>query len=266
MTPTSSASSTNWRIALPNSFMPTEWRGASSAGQCAHHELYRTKHILENREKIDDILRYVSMRVAFLVKEVLSRSHSDLDDVSKEALRKWTEEHEPEKLGELDKDDPADTLMPLMPTPLFHLMSDPAGLLEQDLLHLLSPVVTNSGILTAVTAKLRANLAHQSRQPVSAYFSPYLVQLLLAMPEVRGKTDALNRRLRFAPPNPALRPKTAPRVVQLTEADVLVFEALDRHGPLPVHYLFEFQKHLRGHYPTFQYRLRDLFHGDARGS
>jgi hypothetical protein len=52
-------------------------------------------------------------------------------------------------------------------------------------------------------------------------------------------TDTLNRRLRFAAPNPLVRR------LQLVDADILAFEAINRHGPLPSHYLYEFTKHVR---------------------
>jgi hypothetical protein len=68
-------------------------------------------------------------------------------------------------------------------------------------------------------------------------------------------TDALSRRLRFAPPHPVAR-----RIV-LTEADYLAFEAIDRHGPLPTHYLYQFTKHLRKDYTQLQNRLTDFYNG-----
>ena len=45
--------------------------------------------------------------------------------------------------------------------------------------------------------------------------------------------DALNRRLRYAAPQPG-----ALRMIP-TDADYLLFQAIDRHGPLPTHYLHE---------------------------
>lgn len=68
-------------------------------------------------------------------------------------------------------------------------------------------------------------------------------------------TDALARRLRFAPPNPIAR-----RIV-LTDADYAAFEAINRHGPLPTHYLYEFTKHLRKDYSHLQNRLTELYNG-----
>ncbi|GAA0298189.1 hypothetical protein GCM10009087_05000 [Sphingomonas oligophenolica] len=72
-------------------------------------------------------------------------------------------------------------------------------------------------------------------------------------------TDTLKRRLRFAPPTAVVR-----RVV-LTEADYLIFEAINRHGPLPTHYLYEFTKHIRRDYTHLQNRLTEFYNGDAHG-
>lgn len=73
------------------------------------------------------------------------------------------------------------------------------------------------------------------------------------------KTDALDRRLRFAPPNPVVQ-----RLV-LIERDFLLFEAINRHGPLPAHYLFELTKHEARSYKHLQYRLTELYNGDPAG-
>lgn len=67
--------------------------------------------------------------------------------------------------------------------------------------------------------------------------------------------DALARRLRFAPPQPMAR-----RLV-LTEADLLACAAIDRHGPLPTHYLYAFSKVLRRDYSQLQNRLTELYNG-----
>lgn len=72
-------------------------------------------------------------------------------------------------------------------------------------------------------------------------------------------TDALSRRLRFSSPNPQVR-----RIV-LTEADYLIFEAIDRHGPLPTCYLYEFTKHLRRDFSHLQNRLTEFYNGDITG-
>jgi hypothetical protein len=73
------------------------------------------------------------------------------------------------------------------------------------------------------------------------------------------KTDALARRLRFAPPAPLVR-----RLV-LTEADHLIFEAINRHGPLPTHYLYAFTKHVRRDYSHLQNRLTEFYNGSTGG-
>ncbi len=72
-------------------------------------------------------------------------------------------------------------------------------------------------------------------------------------------TDTLNRRLRTSPPSQAIR-----RVV-LTDADYITFEAINRHGPLPTHYLYQFTKHLRRDYTHLQNRLTEFYNGDASG-
>lgn len=73
------------------------------------------------------------------------------------------------------------------------------------------------------------------------------------------KTDALSRRLRFAPPNPSVK-----RLV-LTEPDFVIFEAIQRHGPLPTHYLYAFTQHLRKDYSHLQNRLTEFYNGDQGG-
>jgi len=71
--------------------------------------------------------------------------------------------------------------------------------------------------------------------------------------------DALNRRLRYAAPQPgALR-------MMLTDADYLLFEAINRHGPLPTHYLHEFTRHERGNLGNLKFRLTHFYNGDAHG-
>lgn len=67
--------------------------------------------------------------------------------------------------------------------------------------------------------------------------------------------DALARRLSFAPPQPVAR-----RLV-LTEADLLAFAAIDRHGPLPTPYLRAFTRHVRRDYSQLQNRLTELYNG-----
>ncbi len=73
------------------------------------------------------------------------------------------------------------------------------------------------------------------------------------------KTDTLNRRTRFDRPIPVVS-----RMV-LTEADFIMFAAIDRHGPLPSHYLYEFTKHLRKDKSHLQNRLTEFYNGDAGG-
>lgn len=72
-------------------------------------------------------------------------------------------------------------------------------------------------------------------------------------------TDSLSRRLRFAPPNPQVA-----RIV-LQQADLDLFAAIHRHGPLPSSYLFEFSKPLRRNKARFLNRLTELYNGDADG-
>jgi len=73
------------------------------------------------------------------------------------------------------------------------------------------------------------------------------------------RTDTLGRRLRFASPQP--RGKR----IDLSERDLLIFEALHRHGPLPTHYLYEFTRHLGKHLTSFQHRLTKLANGTENG-
>ena len=70
--------------------------------------------------------------------------------------------------------------------------------------------------------------------------------------------DALNRRIRFAAPQPV------GDTIELQETDNLVFEAIDRHGPLPAPILFEFVCHKLRSYGTFQHRLTKLYNGAKR--
>ncbi|WP_067738334.1 replication-relaxation family protein [Novosphingobium naphthalenivorans] len=67
------------------------------------------------------------------------------------------------------------------------------------------------------------------------------------------------RRIRSAPPAPRVR-----RLV-LTDADYQLFEAIDRHGPLPSNYLYTFTKHLRRDRTHLQNRLTEFYNGDASG-
>ena len=74
------------------------------------------------------------------------------------------------------------------------------------------------------------------------------------------KPDALGRRARTAPPN-----RRVGRLI-LTDADYALFEAIDRHGPLPTPYLYEFNRHLRRDYTHLQNRLTEFYNGDVGGS
>ena len=69
--------------------------------------------------------------------------------------------------------------------------------------------------------------------------------------------DARHRRLRAAPPQPD------GRGIVLSDRDYLIFEAINRHGPLPSTYLYELTRHLprTRHYQTFQHRLTKLYNG-----
>jgi hypothetical protein len=73
------------------------------------------------------------------------------------------------------------------------------------------------------------------------------------------KTDTLHRRLRHARPSPRVGR------LCLTEADYLIFEAINRHGPLPTPYLYEVTKHLRKDFTHLQNRLTEFYHGDEGG-
>ena len=69
--------------------------------------------------------------------------------------------------------------------------------------------------------------------------------------------DTLNRRIRFA------RPQAAGKRIELKERDLLLFEAIHRHGPLPTHYLYEFIRANSRDYTAFQQRLTKLYNGAA---
>jgi Replication-relaxation len=70
------------------------------------------------------------------------------------------------------------------------------------------------------------------------------------------KTDALNRRSRFASRQP-----TGKRII-LGERDFAYFASLERHGPLPATYLHAFTRHLASNYKGHQQRLTDLYNED----
>jgi hypothetical protein len=69
------------------------------------------------------------------------------------------------------------------------------------------------------------------------------------------KRDALNRRSRFAPPQPV------GKTIELEDTDYLIFQAIDRHGPLPAPILFEYVRHKHRSYGAFQHRLTKLYNG-----
>jgi hypothetical protein len=71
--------------------------------------------------------------------------------------------------------------------------------------------------------------------------------------------DALNRRLRYVAPQPG------GRRMMLTDADYLLFQAIDRHGPLPTHYLHELTQHARSNLSNLKFRLTHFYNGDERG-
>lgn len=70
------------------------------------------------------------------------------------------------------------------------------------------------------------------------------------------QTDTLNRRSRFAGRQP-----TGKRVI-LQERDFALFAALERHGPLPSTYLYEFTRDAARNFKGFQQRLTDLYNED----
>jgi len=67
--------------------------------------------------------------------------------------------------------------------------------------------------------------------------------------------DIADRRIRFAPPQPS------GGHINLTPRDILIFELLNRHGPLPSTYLYELTRHLGRDRVKLKERLRDLYHG-----
>lgn len=71
--------------------------------------------------------------------------------------------------------------------------------------------------------------------------------------------DGAGRRLRHAPPTRRVNR------LMLTDADLIGFAAIDRHGPLPSQYLYAFTRHLRSDFSHFQNRLTEFYNGDASG-
>jgi hypothetical protein len=68
-------------------------------------------------------------------------------------------------------------------------------------------------------------------------------------------TDTLGRRLRFAPPQPK------GGFIKITERDALLFEAINRHGPLPIHYLYELTKREGKGLGWLKKKITKLTHG-----
>lgn len=64
--------------------------------------------------------------------------------------------------------------------------------------------------------------------------------------------DTLGRRLRFAPPQPK------GEFIRITERDIRMFETINRHGPLPVHYLHHYAT---GSLATLKRKISRLTHG-----
>ena len=75
---------------------------------------------------------------------------------------------------------------------------------------------------------------------------------------MQTQTDALSRRIRFAPPQPT------DKRIELKDSDLAIFEAIHRHGPLPSHYLYAFTD--RKNFNTHQHRLTKLYNGAADGA
>lgn len=67
--------------------------------------------------------------------------------------------------------------------------------------------------------------------------------------------DAIGRRLRG-------RPRSTGRFIKLQPRDLVWFEKLHIHGPLPVTYLHQFTRHIHTDYKRTQERLGRLYHED----
>jgi hypothetical protein len=72
-------------------------------------------------------------------------------------------------------------------------------------------------------------------------------------------STATTRRVRSAPPRPRVSR------LALTEPDLLLFAAIERHGPLPTSYLYAFTRHLRRDRTHLQNRLTEFYNGDYGG-
>lgn len=71
-------------------------------------------------------------------------------------------------------------------------------------------------------------------------------------------TDSLGRRLQWGARSPHVER------FEFTDADCAIFEAIQGHGPLPSHYLYEFTKHLRRDASHLKNRLTELYHGSRQ--
>lgn len=69
------------------------------------------------------------------------------------------------------------------------------------------------------------------------------------------KTDTLTRRSKLAPPQP-LRAR-----LEITERDIAIFKAIDRHGQLPTSYLYRLTQHVCRDFSAFRDRVTDLYNG-----
>lgn len=59
-----------------------------------------------------------------------------------------------------------------------------------------------------------------------------------------------------------MSPQSTGKRICLTQRDILIFSALERHGVLPATYLYEFGKFSAGNAKGHQQRLTDLYHED----
>ncbi|HLK57619.1 MAG TPA: hypothetical protein VKU00_13725, partial [Chthonomonadaceae bacterium] len=70
----------------------------------------------------------------------------------------------------------------------------------------------------------------------------------------------MNRRLRQAKPQPI------DNSIEICERDLVMFEKLHQHGPLPSTYLYAFTQHLARNETFHRHRLTKLFNGTTAGS
>lgn len=107
------------------------------------------------------------------------------------------------------------------------------------------------------------SIAHQ-QEPYEPSFALASVEPPDDFSTLADVRDALNRRTRLAPPQPAIRKNgREDKDIELTPRDRLIFELLNRHGPLPSNYLFELTRHLPGcrDHNHFLKRLTKLYNG-----